>query len=184
MRPKRRMPPDVRHRIMASIKKHDTVPELALRSALWSAGVKGWRCHAKVTGTPDIAFKRWRVAVFVDGVWWHGHPDYLPKGRRGPYWDEKIARNRVRDRSVNKVLRQMGWKVIRIWDLDVISDPRGACERVVHALRAAGWPRGSKLLPPPTMVSTNPWVKPVAFGKLVAEPTTSAWPSAKHGLEH
>src|SRR5438094_1849557 len=90
--------PRVRHRVMASIRKRDTRPELALRSALWGAGVRGWRCHvAALPGNPDLAFPRWRVAIFCDGVWWHGHPDYLPRGRRGAYWDAKIAGNVARD---------------------------------------------------------------------------------------
>lgn len=184
MRPKRRMAPDVRHRIMASIRKHDTAPELALRSALWSAGVRGWRCHTKVTGTPDVAFKRWRVAVFVDGVWWHGHPGYLPRGRRGPYWDQKIAGNRARDRMVNRLLQSLGWKVVRIWDLDILSNPQGACDRVIKMLRAAGWRPAISTLPPRTALSEHAWVEPVAPRKLVAEPATPAWPSTKNRLEH
>ncbi len=127
---------------MSSIRKKDTAPELALRKALWRAGVKGWRCHAKLTGSPDIAFARWRVAVFVDGVWWHGHPDYLPRGRRGPYWDAKIAGNIARDLRVNAELGAAGWTVIRIWDLDVIADPAGAATLVVDALASRG--RGSR----------------------------------------
>ena len=63
---------------MASIRKKDTRPERVLRSALWRAGVRGWRCHVqRLPGTPDVAFSRWKVAVHVDGVWWHGRPDYF-----------------------------------------------------------------------------------------------------------
>lgn len=136
---RRRLTPEVRRRVMASIHKKDTVPELALRSALWRAGARGWRCHAKMCGSPDIAFLRWRVAVFVDGVWWHGHPDYLPRGRRGPYWDAKIAGNVARDEQVNQELKAQGWAVVRIWDLDVLADPAAAARRVVEALEARGW---------------------------------------------
>lgn len=181
---RRRMPPEVRHRVMASIKKRDTVPEVTLRSALWSAGVRGWRCHAQVPGTPDLAFGRWRVAVFVDGVWWHGHPDYLPRGRRGPYWDKKIARNQARDRLVDHQLRQLGWRIVRIWDLDVLSDPAAACDRVAKALRAAGGRRREARLPARPAVAKNLWVEPVPFRKLVAEPATAPWPGTKHVREH
>src|SRR5688500_14100431 len=101
----RRMDPETRRRVMASIHKTNTRPELALRRALRAAGVQGYRCHLRtVPGSPDVAFTRWRVAVFVDGVWWHGHPDWLPNGRRGPYWDEKIARNVARDHRVDAEL--------------------------------------------------------------------------------
>lgn len=136
---RRTMDPGMRRRVMGSIKKRDTVPELTLRSALWSAGVRGWRCHLRVPGTPDVAFPRWRVAVFVDGVWWHGHPDYLPRGRRGPYWDEKIARNMARDREVNETLTELGWRVLRFWDLDVLAAPATIVATITAAMAERGW---------------------------------------------
>lgn len=137
--PPRRMTPEVRRRVMSSIHKKDTAPELTLRRALWRAGLRGWRCHVKLPGSPDVAFARWHVAVFVDGVWWHGHPDYLPRGRRGPYWDAKIAGNRARDARVDAALSSSGWLVLRIWDVDVMQDPDAAAARVVEALVARGW---------------------------------------------
>jgi DNA mismatch endonuclease (patch repair protein) len=133
-----RMDPAVRRRVMASIKKKDTRPELALRSALWNAGLRGWRCHHRTPGSPDVAFVKWKVAVFIDGVWWHGHPDYLPRGRRGPYWDAKIAGNMRRDKRVNAELTALGWRVVRMWDLDVIRSPDVGVRSVVGALRKAG----------------------------------------------
>jgi DNA mismatch endonuclease (patch repair protein) len=136
------MKPDVRRRIMASIRKKDTRPELLLRAALWRAGARGWRCHTRLTGSPDVLFSRWRVAVFVDGVWWHGHPDYLPRGRRGLYWDTKIAGNMERDARVNRELARQGWTVVRIWDLDVIAAPDAAAKLVFRALARGGWRRG------------------------------------------
>src|SRR6188472_4274625 len=87
-----------RSRVMAAIRSKDTQPELALRRALHSRGIRGWRCHQRgVAGKPDLAFTRWRVAVFVDGAFWHGHPDHFKFGRGG-YWDAKIARTQERDR--------------------------------------------------------------------------------------
>jgi DNA mismatch endonuclease (patch repair protein) len=126
---------------MASIRKKDTAPEIALRQALWSAGVRGWRCHAGLPGTPDLAFPRWRLAVMVDGVWWHGHPDHLPTERHSRYWHEKIARNVERDRRVNADLTRQGWRVIRVWDLDVLSDPASAVDAIITELRDLGWQR-------------------------------------------
>jgi len=127
---------------MASIRKTNTKPELALRAALRSIGITGYRCHVRgVPGLPDVAFTRWRVAVFVDGVWWHGHPDWLPQGRRGPYWDAKIAGNVERDQRVDAELAAMGWQVLRVWDIDVLRDPDSAAARVADALarRRAAW---------------------------------------------
>lgn len=134
----RQLSPETRRRVMASIYKKDTVPELTFRTALWAAGIRGWRCHAKLPGTPDVVFTRWRLAIFIDGVWWHGHPDYLPRGRRGPYWDAKIAGNIARDRDVDRALRALGWTVMRVWDLDVlkrtsavVSDVRAVLDRLM-----------------------------------------------------
>lgn len=120
---------------MASIRKTDTKPELALRAALRSGGITGYRCHVRtLPGLPDVAFTKWRLAVFVDGVWWHGHPDWLPRGRRGPYWDAKIAGNVERDKRVDAELAAMGWQALRIWDIDVIRNPDSAAARVADAL--------------------------------------------------
>ena len=135
-----RMPPETRRRVMASIRKKDTKPERVLRSAIWAAGLRGWRCHARMVGTPDVVFTRWKLAVFVDGVWWHGHPDYLPHGRRGPYWDQKIAGNIERDRKVTRELEELGWVVLRFWDIDVLSDPAKAAKETKRRLQILGWP--------------------------------------------
>jgi len=137
--PPGKIDPELRRRVMASIRKTDTKPELALRSALWASGVRGWRCHTKLLGTPDVVFRRWKVAVFCDGVWWHGHPAYLPKGRRGPYWDAKIAGNVARDNRVTRELREQGWTVVRVWDVEVLSTPARATKRIITALRGRGW---------------------------------------------
>lgn len=93
---------------MARVGQKDTAPELALRRALWGAGLRGWRCHPKkILGSPDLAWIGRRVAVFVDGAFWHGHPEHY-WGQSGPYWDAKIARNRARDEKVNRELQEAG----------------------------------------------------------------------------
>jgi DNA mismatch endonuclease (patch repair protein) len=72
---------ETRSRVMSRIRSKNTKPELALRRALWAAGVRGWRVHSNwVPGRPDIAFTRRRVAVFVDARFWHGHPDFFTFG--------------------------------------------------------------------------------------------------------
>ena len=136
---RRRMDPVMRRRVMSSIPKRDTRPELVLRRTLVARGILGYRCHLRsLPGTPDLAFTRWRVAVFVDGVWWHGHPDHLPRGRRGPYWDQKIAKNIERDERTNADLADFGWIVVRLWDLDILSKPDDAVDRVIAVLSRAG----------------------------------------------
>jgi DNA mismatch endonuclease (patch repair protein) len=76
------------------------------------------------------------VAVFVDGAFWHGHPDHY-RGQSGPFWDTKIARNRERDIRVNDELLKLGFKVVRLWDFDVENDPDSCVQRVIEALRAS-----------------------------------------------
>lgn len=130
---------------MARIRSKDTKPELALRRALWAAGVRGWRCHPKaVSGKPDLAFTRCKIAVFVDGRFWHGHPDFFTFGKSGAYWDAKIARTQERDRQANEALAADGWQVIRFWDFDVEQDLASTVDRVIAALAQR---RGDRRLP-------------------------------------
>jgi DNA mismatch endonuclease, patch repair protein len=129
-----------RSRVMAAIRAKNTKPELALRQALRQAGAVGYRVHLRtLPGRPDIAYTRWRVAVFVDGVFWHGHPDHFKPETASPYWRDKIARNRERDRMADTALKAAGWTVVRMWDLEVKGQPEAAAERVIRPLRMAGW---------------------------------------------
>jgi DNA mismatch endonuclease (patch repair protein) len=132
---RRHVDPETRHRVMASIHSEDTRPEMALRRALWRLGIRGYRCHVRtVPGSPDVVFSRGRLAVFVDGVWWHGHPDWFTPGRRGPYWDRKISGNRARDARVDAELAALGWSVLRLWDVDILRDAEVAAAKVAQAL--------------------------------------------------
>lgn len=139
--------PEQRKRIMAAIRSKDTGPELRLRRALFGAGVRGWRCHyCRAPGNPDLAWPGLRVAVFVDGAFWHGHPSRHKPGRSGAYWDSKIARNIARDRAADAALTGAGWTVVRVWDFEVRRDLPAALSRVIAALRSrvdgsAAWQR-------------------------------------------
>jgi DNA mismatch endonuclease (patch repair protein) len=123
---------------MARIRSTDTGPELALRKGLFSAGVRGWRCHNEtLPGKPDLAFTRWKVAVFVDGRFWHGHPDFFTPGKSGAYWDAKIERTRERDRHATETLVAEGWSVIRLWDFEIENELEACITRVKEELRAS-----------------------------------------------
>jgi DNA mismatch endonuclease, patch repair protein len=127
--------PEVRSRVMASVRSKDTKPERLLRRALWDSGVRGWRCNRRgLPGTPDLAFGRKRLAVFVDGAWWHGHPDRYTPGKSGDYWDTKIQRNVARDRENDTDLAAIGWRVLRLWDFEVQREPYRAARRVIDTL--------------------------------------------------
>jgi DNA mismatch endonuclease, patch repair protein len=119
-----------RSQLMSRVRTRDTAPEVALRRALWTLGVRGWRLHPKdVPGRPDLVFRSRRIAVFVDGAFWHGHPDHY-WGQSGPFWDQKIARNRARDARVTAELQYAGWTVLRLWDFEVERNPVESAERV------------------------------------------------------
>jgi DNA mismatch endonuclease (patch repair protein) len=91
--------------------------ELRLARLIRAHGITGWRRNQRVFGKPDFLFRKERVAAFVDGCFWHGCPRHAtrPKQNR-KFWDEKLARNAARDREVSRVLRGLGWRVLRIWE--------------------------------------------------------------------
>jgi DNA mismatch endonuclease (patch repair protein) len=91
--------------------------ELCLIAIFHAHRITGWRRNSKLPGKPDFAFPSRRLAVFVDGCYWHGCPRHYrrPKSNRA-FWDAKIARNRQRDREVNRLLKARGWRVLRIWE--------------------------------------------------------------------
>jgi DNA mismatch endonuclease (patch repair protein) len=82
--------------------------------------IRGWRRGSKLFGKPDFVFYKRKIAVFIDGDFWHGNPKRyrLPKTNR-LYWGKKIGSNKVRDRLVNRTLRKDGWTVIRFWESDL-----------------------------------------------------------------
>lgn len=123
-----------RSRTMSRIRRRDTKPERLLRQAVWTRGLRGYRLDdRRLPGRPDIAWPRRRVAVFIDGAFWHGHPSAFTPGKSGAYWDEKIARNIDRDRAADAALRDLGWTVLRFWDFHVMKE----CESCVDAIEAA-----------------------------------------------
>ena len=72
--------------------------------------------------------------MFVDGCFWHGHPDFFTPGKSGAYWDAKIARTKERDRLANEALAAAGWEVVRVWDFQVEDDLDACATRVIEAL--------------------------------------------------
>jgi DNA mismatch endonuclease, patch repair protein len=107
-----------RSQVMAGIRsKGNRTTELKLAAMLRAAGVTGWRRHQALPGSPDFVFRRQRLAIFVDGCFWHGCRWHcrMPKSRGG-YWNPKIERNKARDKAVRRRLRQRGWRTLRIWE--------------------------------------------------------------------
>lgn len=108
-----------RKRTMRAVKGSRTSPEMRLRAILAGNHIGGWKANLEtLTGKPDIAFPHDRLAIFVDGCFWHGCPVCdrpLPETNRD-YWQKKIGRNVKRDREVGKSLTADGWTVLRIWE--------------------------------------------------------------------
>lgn len=109
--------------IMSKVRSRNTKPEMTLRKALFKAGVRGYRLSVKLPGSPDIVFPRLRIAVFVDGCFWHGCPlCYTEPENNAEFWRRKIIENRERDERVNKALIEMGWEPIRFWEHSIEKD--------------------------------------------------------------
>jgi DNA mismatch endonuclease, patch repair protein len=106
-----------RSRIMSRIRSQgNAATELRLMELLRAHKITGWRRNQKLPGKPDFVFRSQHLAIFVDGCFWHGCPRcYRPPRSNLKYWNEKIRRNKERDRNVKKVLQKLGWHVVRIW---------------------------------------------------------------------
>lgn len=124
--PLRESPPEESVRQRLSTQAHiDTAPELALRRELWRAGLR-YRVHVPIAGLPrrrpDIVFTRARLAVFVDGCFWHSCPQHahLPRSN-SDWWAWKLQANRERDRDTDRRLAELGWTAHRVWEHEDMS---------------------------------------------------------------
>ena len=110
-----------------------------LRVRLAAARISGWRMNARdINGWPDFVFEKVKVAVFVDGCFWHGCKKCrsVPATHRS-FWTKKIHGNKARDRAVTRRLRKDGWTVIRLWEHQVKRDPKKCLSIIEKALTAA-----------------------------------------------
>jgi len=149
-----------RSAVMSRIKSRgnkDT--ELVLAKLLRANQITGWRRHVQIRGRavllrgpnfkptrqrhpkifsvrPDFVFRSARLALFVDGCFWHGCPRHATKPKTNcAFWNKKLAGNRARDLRVNRTLRRAGWKVIRIWECQLRQKPLVCLARIRHFLR-------------------------------------------------
>lgn len=124
---------------MQAIRGRDTKPELELRRRLWSAGLR-YRVDARpvpvLRRRADVVFRRARVAVFVDGCFWHGCPEHgHAVGVNETYWSAKLARNIARDRDTDQQLAAAGWVVVRVWEHEEPAEAARAIEETVRSRR-------------------------------------------------
>lgn len=125
------MSPETRSAVMARIKGRDTGPERAVAKALASV-TRSWECHASdLPGRPDFVFRKQRVAVFVDGDFWHGWRFAVWRDKLSERWEAKIDANRRRDARNHRRLRRAGWTVVRIWEHQVERDLAACVGRIL-----------------------------------------------------
>ena len=124
--------------LMGRIRGANTSPELELRRRLWRSGVR-YRLHDRsILGRPDIVVRSARLAIFVDGCFWHSCPKHRvwPKSNVG-FWRAKLKANRLRDAKVNRALRGARWSVVRVWEHEVDGAPDRVVRRVLRSLGRA-----------------------------------------------
>ena len=138
--------PEERSAVMAQIRgsgNKDT--ELRMIMLFRAHSITGWRRKARIFGKPDFVFRGARIALFVDGCFWHGCPKPkhapLPKNR-AEWWAAKLSRNKIRDRLVTRTLKREGWRVLRVWECDLgkKNEPR-VMRRIIRALNSRAAPK-------------------------------------------
>lgn len=109
--------------------------EVKLAKLLRSSAISGWRRHHQIPGKPDFCFRSYKVAIFVDGCFWHGCPKcYVAPKRNADFWRSKVAANQARDGRTDLVLEKKGWNVIRIWECQIRKEPVRAISRIQKAI--------------------------------------------------
>lgn len=128
--------PEQRRLNMSRIRGSNTKPEKALRSVLHAEGLR-FRIHRRdIPGCPDVVFPRLKIAVFVDGCFWHGCPEHQTMPRtNSSFWKQKLRRNCERDKAVTQRLEAADWKVLRFWEHEVRQEISSVAQRVKRTVR-------------------------------------------------
>lgn len=137
---------DAVRRRMSRQASHDTAPEVALRRELHARGLRYFVHRRPLPGLrreADMVFPRARVAVFVDGCWWHGCPRHGGQAKtNSQFWTDKIGRNRARDRDTDQRLQAQGWLVVRVWEHEPVVEAAARLEAAVAKQRRRRSPSG------------------------------------------
>lgn len=137
--------PSQRKYAMSRVKSFDTGLEKVVRSELHRRGLR-FRKHVKsLPGAPDAVFPKAKVAVFIDGDFWHGYKFSQWEHKLQDYWREKIKRNIQRDRKNHRKLRRLGWRVVRVWQHQIQRDLDACVKRIVEAVKGTRPPRNRVL---------------------------------------
>lgn len=124
-----------RRKTMQAIKSKNTKIEVLLAKSLWHRGIRYRKNVKSILGSPDIAIKKYKIAIFCDGDFWHGK-NYNDKEftTNKTYWDNKIKHNRERDLEVTIKLRDLGWTVIRFWESDIKKNLKECTDSVIRKI--------------------------------------------------
>ena len=129
------MTPEQRHRAMSRNKSKDTRPEVRFRKALYHAGLRYRKNYRKLPGVPDVVLTRQKIAIFVDGDFWHAHGHEDHPGEQimthREYWTKHLARNVERDKEIKDTLTKMVWLVLRFWESDIRKDIERCVQEVL-----------------------------------------------------
>jgi DNA mismatch endonuclease, patch repair protein len=124
---------EITSKTMSSIKAINSKPEMDLRRSLWKYGIKGYRLHwKKVPGRPDVAFPHKKVAIFVNGCFWHRCPickPNLPKSH-SEFWKIKFQKSIERDKQKNSQLKKLGWNCITLWECQIKQDINACVDKI------------------------------------------------------
>ena len=127
---------DKRSEIMKKVKPNgNRTTEQQMIKVFADFGIKGWRRHYDVKGHPDFIFPKKRIAVFVDGCFWHGHDcrNTRPESNKD-FWEKKRNRNIQHDKEITQLFEDRGWTVIRIWECELKKKNRNLLERKLTPL--------------------------------------------------
>jgi DNA mismatch endonuclease (patch repair protein) len=121
---------------MSRIRGKNTGPEIKLRKLLWSQGVRGYRIHYKLPGKPDIIFTKKKIAIFIDGCFWHNCPACFQEPEtRKEFWMKKIGSNVERDLKNTRQLQEEGWTVLRFWEHEIRKTPDKVVEKILQYIQ-------------------------------------------------
>lgn len=127
-----------RSRNMSHIHSKNTKPEIVLRKALWQKGIRYRKNYKRLPGKPDIAITSHKIAIFIDGEFWHGYNWKVNKNHihtHREYWIPKIERNMTRDKIVTEKLQNEGWTVLRFWSKEVLKNTDYCVELILFNMR-------------------------------------------------
>ena len=132
-----KLTPEQRRKNMQAVRASGTKNEVLLAKRLWALGLRYRKNDCRVVGKPDISFYGLKIAVFVDGEFWHGkdweNRKHDHKSNQN-FWFKKIERNMARDIEVNEALLKSGWKVLRFWDREITRDVQNCTDQIVLSI--------------------------------------------------